>query len=306
MIDSSNSTPVSFRVARWWGHHWPLPRGRQAFAAIVVARHPTTVRVTARVKDGRLFHMDLADSLYHGPFFLGDYEPEIGAVARSLIRAGDHTIDIGANYGWYTTLFSKLVGHSGSVHAFEPTATGYRDLEQSCDLNGARYNTHLIRAAVSNQEGSGVVYTFPGQTLGHSSLQNIGAGPSQPQMCRTITLDDYCRTNRLDSVRLIKCDVEGAELLVLKGAQSLSVSGHRPIWMLEINARTSAAFGYLPHAIAQHQMSFGYQVFVLSRGGLIEKYVGQACKDGDTFVCCAPDTPDAMSWLTARAVRGSV
>ena len=113
----------------------------------------------------------------------------------------------------------------------------------------------------------------------------------------------YCRTQRLDNVRLIKCDVEGAELLVLNGAHSLAVAGRRPIWILEINARTSAAFGYTPHDIAKHQISFGYQVFVLSRGGLIETYSGQACKDGDTFVCCAPDTPDAMSWLRARTDR---
>ena len=186
MIETRISSPMSFRLARWWGHHWPLRRGRLALAALVVARSSTTLRVIAGVNDGRRFHMNLADSLYNGPFFLGDYEPEIGAVVRSLIRAGDHTIDIGANYGWYTTLFSKLVGQSGSVHAFEPTATGYRDLEQSCTLNGARYNTHLIQAAVSDQEGSSVVYTFPGQTLGHSSLRNMTSAPSHPEICRTL------------------------------------------------------------------------------------------------------------------------
>ena len=65
---------------------------------------------------------------------------------------GDVALDIGGNFGWYTTLLSRAVGPGGQVHAFEPRPETYEVLKKNCELNGAS-NVTLNRFALGEKRG---------------------------------------------------------------------------------------------------------------------------------------------------------
>ena len=68
----------------------------------------------------------------------------------SIVKPGFNILDIGANIGFYTQIFSNLVGPNGTVHAFEPEATNFNYLQQNLRTNK---NVKLINKAVSDKTG---------------------------------------------------------------------------------------------------------------------------------------------------------
>lgn len=117
---------------------------------------------------------------------------------RHDVRAGDLVFDIGANLGAYTMLFAQWVGAEGCVYAFEPASEPFDGLSRLLDANGLSSRVVAVAAAVADTDG---VVKFPGQV-------------DVP----TVTVDAVCRRDRV-TPRLIKIDVEGAELEVLRGAR---------------------------------------------------------------------------------------
>ena len=82
----------------------------------------------------------------------GYYEPFITAFVKDMIKEGDIVIDIGAHIGYYTLLFSKLVGKTGKVFAFEAHPDNFTLLKQNVETNGYT-NVVVENKAVSNYNG---------------------------------------------------------------------------------------------------------------------------------------------------------
>lgn len=140
----------------------------------------------------------------------------------TLLKRGDTIFDIGANLGHFTRLFSDLAGRSGSVHAFEPIAGTFQRLEKMMGASAAHPNYSLHNHGLGETLG---IATFhqPDNDCGQVSMrpQNIGSWENpaviKTHECRIEVLDEITRPlTRLD---FIKCDVEGAELHVLRGAR---------------------------------------------------------------------------------------
>jgi hypothetical protein len=72
------------------------------------------------------------------------------------------------------------------------------------------------------------------------------------------TIDDYCREQAINQVDVLKIDVEGAELLVLRGGQQL-LAATRPIIILELHPQQSTAFGYTVADTVQFLRHQGYK-----------------------------------------------
>jgi hypothetical protein len=70
--------------------------------------------------DGARMYADLSTGMCESLYFLGEYEPGVSNVIREVVRPGQVCLDLGANFGWYTTLLHRLTGPGGEVHAFEP------------------------------------------------------------------------------------------------------------------------------------------------------------------------------------------
>lgn len=124
-------------------------------------------------------------------------------------------IDIGAHIGKYTVPIAKKLGNKGKVVAIEPDPDNFRALLQNIAVNNL-YNVIPIQAACSSDNGETLLYKHPcdpsGNSIVHKSRRSI--------VVQTKTLDTIVKELGVTDVRLIKIDVEGAELDVLKGARN--------------------------------------------------------------------------------------
>ena len=139
--------------------------------------------------------------------------PEI-EFCKKEIKKGDTVVDIGANIGLFTLFFSKLVGTTGRVIAFEPDPENFDVLKKNIELNEIT-NVTLVQKGVSNKNESVKLYKS-NVSGGHSLIKNEWA--KEYTNIQTVTLDGYFRGEEID---MIKIDAEGFELEVIEGGKKL-------------------------------------------------------------------------------------
>jgi FkbM family methyltransferase len=128
---------------------------------------------------------------------------------KQYVKPGMTVVDIGANIGFYTVLFSKIVGENGSVHAFEPDKLNFQHL-----ISNTRKlkNVFVNNMAVSDKSGKIKLYQV-GSNVEHQTYDS-GDGANFTEI-ECISLDDYF--NRGESIQLVKTDTEGYDYFVVKG-----------------------------------------------------------------------------------------
>lgn len=237
--------------------------------------------------DGRLFPLNIFDggldvsildggtipgggTLYNSETqtFVYDYEPEVTAIFKNIIKKGDTTVDIGANIGWYTTLFSCLVGTSGAVHAFEPVHATFRKLQTVVDINAFYKNVTLNQIALIDRASDNISMVIPNHGRGHGGATIAKTPPNLDTVVVKVsskTLDEYCCQKNINHIFCIKCDVEGAELLTLHGAEALLSHKQAPIWLLEIQRATLKRFDCLPSDLYAFMKDKGYRFWLVSK-----------------------------------------
>jgi FkbM family methyltransferase len=191
----------------------------------------------------------------------------------NVVGNGDVVFDVGANRGYYTVLFSHLVGKRGQVHAFEPVPTTFSRLSSGLAARKKFDNVYLKRAAVGDVAVRRAAVYLPGEDDGQASLKKHAAGSWETAgtiknfECEIIRLDDYISSKRLERLDFIKCDIEGAELLALRGAAKC-LTKFAPMLYLEVCPDWTKSFGYNPAEISQYLSGFGYSEFYLVKNGL--------------------------------------
>ncbi|MGH7934660.1 MAG: FkbM family methyltransferase [Candidatus Binataceae bacterium] len=150
----------------------------------------------------------IAGSANHG-CWLGTYELDKQAAIARFIRPGMTVYDVGAQAGFYTLTFSRLVGGNGRVIAFEPCPNEARHLLDHVRMN-ALANVTVIEAAVSDRAGL-AGFSFDRPRTENALCETAGAQLQVP----TVTLDHVCAG--MPAPDLVKIDVEGAEAAVLAG-----------------------------------------------------------------------------------------
>jgi FkbM family methyltransferase len=165
----------------------------------------------------------IAGSATHG-CWLGTYELAKQQAILRFAKPGMTIYDVGAQAGFYTLLFSRVVGPSGTVVAFEPCPNESRHLLAHLSLN-AISNVRVISAAVSDRESIARFTVDAGVT--ENSLR---PDSTSPLFVPTVCLDQL----ELPPPDLIKMDIEGAETLALKGARKL-LAGMMPVIFLALH-----------------------------------------------------------------------
>ncbi len=169
------------------------------------------------------------------------YEHLICRLIRNNLSRDGVFIDIGANIGYISMLASRS---GGSVLAFEPHPILYKRLLRNIDINSlANINAHNF--ALSDEAGEAELYSPRDGHHGGTSLQNQGwEDDADAFTVPTKRLDDVLPES-VRSVEFMKIDVEGAELLAIKGAEK-TISKFRPTILCEYQRSTAARFGYDP------------------------------------------------------------
>jgi FkbM family methyltransferase len=131
----------------------------------------------------------------------------------SMLRQGDTFFDIGAQYGAYAYLVSNAVGRSVSVVAFEPFPRDYALLKRNGELNQLA-NVRCVQAALSDHNGD-VSMTFADET--GEFCPRVGVATSNSEKVKAVRGDALIATGKVPFPNVLKIDVEGHELAVLRG-----------------------------------------------------------------------------------------
>jgi FkbM family methyltransferase len=144
----------------------------------------------------------------------GFWEPNISALIESTLRDGDVFVDIGANIGYHTLLASKIVGKKGAVIAIEASPSTFDLLSFHIHENDAR-NVQLVNKAASDTPGSLILYrASPGNIGTATALKSRGY--TEEGIVESIPIDHILTCQERSRLRLIKMDIEGGELPVLR------------------------------------------------------------------------------------------
>ena len=191
----------------------------------------------------------------------GSYEKAEVAMLLALAPPGACLLDVGANQGFFGLQFAKR-DSSCRVHGFEPVPATFGYLQRNIQEN----NLPNIRAwnyGLLDEEGERTFALDP-HLMGAASL-GITAGGTQVT-CRFRTLDAVTAEHGL-APDIIKADVEGAEIFVLKGGRK-TLEKLRPVLFLEMLRKHARMFGYHPNDIIAYLRPLGYRCFTCADGML--------------------------------------
>lgn len=187
-------------------------------------------------------------------YILRDYEAD-AAFVQAFIKPGMNVIDIGANIGFYSVMMAKLIGPGGINYAFEAATETTDKLNRNIEENDLS-NVTVFNVALSDHSEQRTLYHA--QDRGRNSFgpeENVVA--TETVQCRR--LDDLMDSNA--TIDFIKIDVEGAELLVLRGAEDLlRRSPHAPI-LCEFNASKARSVGFSLKQLAAFFNTRGYDIY---------------------------------------------
>ena len=160
----------------------------------------------------------------------GEWSPGETALLGRFCRPGHYVVDVGAYIGSHTLAVARLVGNRGRVFAFEPQRIVAQVLAANVALNSLT-NVHTYQLGLGAEDGTlwlrDIDYSQDGN-FGGMSLAAAACPESDPRpkyRVGMVRLDDFYDQHRLD---LIKVDVQGMEVDVLRGAAGL-VRRHKPI-----------------------------------------------------------------------------
>jgi len=216
-----------------WQQFRDVLLGSTEFQALFGAYKNPDRWVLADLNDRRMW-VNLADRAVSFPCLQGDYEPAETRAVRRLLKPGQAFVDIGANIGWFSAIAATILRDEGSIVAVEPRPDIFHWLVQTLDLAemGTRISAHQL--ALGDAPGS-IDLTWGRNTPnpGGSRLVRDGIPEGQEGVrVDMVTLDSLA----LPSCDFIKIDVEGAEMIALRGGSD-TISRDRPIVMSEIHNR---------------------------------------------------------------------
>jgi len=217
-------------------------------------------------------------------------DPDPAMVMMAMfVRSADCVLDLGANVGLHTTMAARIVGPEGVVVSVEASNETVEVLKRNVSHRPWTPSVRVLHAAVFDVSGAGV--RIPKHRTGDNTvIRSIAATSDDPRehhVVPTITVDDIVARSKLDRLRMIKIDIEGAEEHALRGA-ARTLSSLKPIIVIEVQ-KGNAPWWAVPHPRVlqildrlEHLLrSFGYgRLFLIPTANNV-----------NDFVAAHPDNP---------------
>ncbi|MGE3445868.1 MAG: FkbM family methyltransferase [Acidimicrobiia bacterium] len=242
-----SSTPAS-----WWG-------GPQAIAQTAVGD------LVVKVRDPGAQHL-----LAFGA--LADEHRESAFMRRLLGRVGVF-VDVGATYGWYSRMAWSCNGEA-MVVAIEANPELLPLLGQNVGPGAT-----VVHAMVTDQAGEGILHLCDNSTMS-SATREVGV----PVVVPAVTIDEIAGRFRCQP-DLIKCDVEGGEMAVLRGAARVRSHSTPPLWLIEVYERYLLDGGESYEALHAEFSRFGPMEYFCpdERGQLVSLQRFEELRGSDRF-----------------------
>lgn len=257
-IDKMHEThAVLFDYARYLGQT-DIAKIEVTDGQVVMTSRGNGVKIVCDPDDKRLAPIEILNFM--------DYEKTDSDMIMRLVHDGDSIFDIGANIGWYSINLAKRYP-ACKIQAFEPIPKTHAYLLKNIALNGVG-NITVNNHGFSNKADTLTFYYYPTGSGNASSAKLADVAGVQEIKCKVLPLDDFM-AGHPGGIDFIKCDVEGAELLVFQGATK-SLVAHKPIVFSEMLRKWSAKFDYHPNAIIELFKGLGYRCFAAHGSRLVE------------------------------------
>jgi FkbM family methyltransferase len=226
---------------------------------------------SARSSNSFKFICNIKDPISRAVFFSDAIEPQFISIIENNLKQGMSFVDVGASWGYYSMLASKIVGDMGSVIALEPDIRYLNLLKKNIELN-AIHNTVICNVAAGQEDGfiymesqeksNDAPWEIPRATINAEDPLKLNAIE-----CRK--LDDILGTFFIgasnDKISFLKMNIEGAEYEALKGMteglknmryERMLIEFHPP-WLEEREVNTEILVNQI--------LSYGYKGWWIQR-----------------------------------------
>lgn len=207
-------------------------------------------------RGGVVWSLNLREGIQLSIYLFGAFEPVTARAIRRLLPAGGVAVDIGANIGAQALPMARHVGPQGRVIAVEPTASALARLRANVALNPDLSGTVTVCPSAILAPGEAIAETYySAWPVSHASDRHAvhwGVSGSAAGSA-ALTLDELLARESVTRLDLVKIDVDGGELAVLRGAAA-TLAAVRPALVLELS----------PYALEEHGGSLGELLAILA------------------------------------------
>lgn len=191
-------------------------------------------------------------------FARGTYERPIQEAVSTNLLPGDVFFDIGANIGFFSLIAAKRVAAEGNVYSFEPIPSNVALIRRNAELNSLR-TIRVFSEAVGSKSGRAELVVT--KHIGGAALASVELPPDARSRMTVdiVTVDDAVTRHGLRPPTLMKIDVEGAEIDVLRGAIG-TLRAHKPKLIYEIDDATQEGVQRKAQDIAAFMETARYSV----------------------------------------------
>lgn len=203
------------------------------------------------------FELDLHEVIDASLYFASTFEQDVENLFQKYVRESDIVIDIGANFGYHTLYSAKYVGRSGKVVAIEPSQWAVNRLARNLELNPQiKERVSVIKVALSDHNELSRKMSF------QASYKLSGKNSTISEIVDVRSLDSISDEYNLNSVNLIKIDVDGFEIKVLNGSLSV-ISRDCPTLIVEFTPSVVRQLGDEVQAVETKLKALGYSFFTV-------------------------------------------
>lgn len=242
-------------------------RGRTRFTMLMARTFPQLRNVPLEMPHGNDLYLDLRLVMTHDLLVGKLIEEDEQKVMKRFVKVGMTVYDVGAYVGLHTTFLSSLVGETGSVIAFEPQPHLLDSLQNTVSRLD---NAKLFCFALSDKNEKISFFIAKEQSM--SSLSDWTGEGTRIEV-ETFRLDDIVEKESLPPPDLIKCDVEGAEILCFRGGRE-TLETAQPMLLFESLAEATKNLGFSQNDVFEFLKNLknpNYRFFeIQNKGGLIE------------------------------------
>jgi FkbM family methyltransferase len=166
------------------------------------------------------WQLDLRDNVQRTLFFSGTYEKAYLRLLSSAIRSGGVFVDVGAHIGIHSLTMARVLGGGGSVISFEAAADTAEGL-RTCVRRNSITNISVQQVALGDHTGTVELHSDDERfEIADAAVRSVHGPGKVVETVKVRTLDDWVEANGLEKLDVMKIDVEGEELAVLRGAKS--------------------------------------------------------------------------------------
>lgn len=201
------------------------------------------------IRNGIVWDLNLQEGFDLCIYLAGRIEKETSLALMENIRPGDSVLDIGANMGGHLLPIASRVGAEGKVYAFEASEHAYqrqrRNIELNPDLAKRISSYHVLLMENSNaKKPSGIYSSWPLGEIKQGAIHPVHKGQYHSLGdAKIFSIDEWLKKERPRQINLIKIDVDGYEIPVLRGCKE-TIRQHKPVILIELAPYIHQEHGY--------------------------------------------------------------